>query len=249
MGGAPFMGSTRAKATHQPDEPMRVGLYLRVSTDHQSSNGTLLASQENFLRSYAAAKSWRIVKVFREKGFSAKNTQRPALQQLLATVKAGEIDVVAIYKLDRLTRSVRDLCDLVIFLKRANVELVSLTESLDTSSASGMLLVNILGSIAQWEREIISARTRAALQRKREEGEVYGPTPYGYHRRGNRLLSDAKTMKIVDEIFARRKAGETLQAVANELMERKIPAPRGGKIWSPETVRVILRNAALYERR
>jgi site-specific DNA recombinase len=221
---------------------MRAAIYSRVSTDHQSSNGTSLASQENYLRSYAAAKSWRIVKVFREKGFSAKTTQRPALQSLLGAVKAGEVDVVAIYKLDRLTRSVRDLCDLVVFLKRYRVELVSLTESLDTSTASGMLLVNILGSIAQWEREIISARTRAALQRKRDNGQVYGPVPLGYRRKGNRLLPDAKRLAVVEDIFAMRKSGKTLQAIANSLMSQRIAAPRGGKVWGPETVRIVLNN-------
>jgi site-specific DNA recombinase len=223
-------------------EPMRVGLYLRVSTEHQSQNGTSLASQENFLRSYAAAKSWRIVKVFRENGFSAKNTQRPALQQLLADVKAGEVDVVAIYKLDRLTRSVGDLCGLVALLKRYHVELVSLTESLDTTTPSGMLLVNILGSIAEWERQTIAARTKAALQRKRENGEVYGPTPFGFRRRGNRLLPDAKTMQTVADIFRLRKEGRTLQAICDDLMERKVKAPRGGTTWGPESVRIVLNN-------
>lgn len=197
------MVKARTATTHKPDEPMRVGLYLRVSTESQSSNGASMNSQEHALNAYSAAKSWRIVKVFREKGFSAKNTQRPALQQLLAAVKAGEVDVVAIYKLDRLTRSVRDLCDLVVFLKKYRVELLSLSESLDTSSASGMLLVNILGSVAQWERESIAARTRAALQRRRENGEVYGPVPLGFRRRGNRLVPDDKRMEVVEDSLIR----------------------------------------------
>lgn len=153
---------------------------------------------------------------------------------------------VAIHALNRLTRSVRDLCDLVVFLKRYHVELVSLTESLDTSTPSGMLLVNILGSIAQWEREIISARTRAALERKREHGQVYGPVPLGFRRNGSRLLPDAKRLAVVEEIFTLRKAGKTLQAIADHLMARHILAPRGGKTWGPQTVRLILRNAALY---
>jgi site-specific DNA recombinase len=223
-------------------ESGRAAVYVRCSTQHQAETGNSLSSQETYLRAFAAAKSWRIVKVFRENGFSAKNTERPALQELLAAVKAGKIDAVAIYKLDRLTRSVRDLCDLVVFLKKYHVELVSLTESLDTSTASGMLLVNILGSIAQWEREIISARTRAALQRKREHGQIYGPTPLGFRRKGNRLLPDAKRLAVVEDIFAMRKSGKTLQAIANSLMSQRIAAPRGGRVWGPETVRIVLNN-------
>lgn len=107
-------------------------------------------------------------------GESAKSLKRPGVQRLLALVDAGQVDAVIVAKLDRLTRSVRDLCELLARFERRHVALISVAESLDTGSAAGRLVINIMASVSQWEREAIGERTRHALRHKRGQGERGG---------------------------------------------------------------------------
>ena len=105
-----------------------------------------------------------LVAVIQEGGESAKTLDRPGMQRVLAMVERRQVQAVIVAKLDRLTRSVRDLCELLELLERRGVALISVAESLDTGSAAGRLVINIMAAVSQWEREAIGERTRDALR-------------------------------------------------------------------------------------
>ena len=159
--------------------PTAIG-YARVSTTDQAETGESLELQQRKVRAAAEIGDYELVDVLVDAGESAKSLHRPSAARLLDLVKARKVDAVIVHKLDRLTRSVRDLADLLDLFDRCGVALVSVTESLDTSSAAGRLVLNIMVSVGQWEREVIGERTRDALQAKKARGERVGTVPFGY---------------------------------------------------------------------
>ena len=151
---------------------MQVIGYVRVSTEDQAREGVSLAAQEAELRAYCLVKDWTLVEVIRDAGQSAKSLKRTGLERLLTLVRAGEVQAVVVYKLDRLTRSVVDLGQLVTLFAKTGVPLVSLQESLDATTATGELMMNLLVSVSQWERKVIGERTRDAMQHLKAQGHL-----------------------------------------------------------------------------
>jgi DNA invertase Pin-like site-specific DNA recombinase len=131
-----------------------------------------------------------LVEIIVDGGESAKSLQRPGMEQLLALVEGKRVDAVIVAKLDRLTRSVKDLCTLLERFERRGVALISVAESLDTGSAAGRLVLNIMTAVSQWEREAIGERTRDALSHKRQRGERVGNIPFG-----SRLADDGEHLE------------------------------------------------------
>ena len=122
--------------------------YVRVSTEEQAREGLSLAAQESRIKAYCEAKGWELVRVYRDEGYSGKDLRRPGIQALIRDLKADGIDVVVVLKLDRLTRSVRDLGALIEDLF-GGVALASVEESLDSSTANGRMVINLLGTVAE----------------------------------------------------------------------------------------------------
>ena len=154
--------------------------YARVSTEKQADFGVSLEAQAEKVRAMAVVQGAELVDVIVDAGESAKSLNRPGMTRVLALVDAGVVDTVIIAKLDRLTRSVADLAELLKRLERRGVSLVSVADSLDTRSAAGRLVLNIMVSVSQWEREAIGERTRDAMHHKRANGERVGTVPFGY---------------------------------------------------------------------
>lgn len=223
------------------EEAKRAAIYVRVSTEDQASNGHSLAMQKERLRAYCRAQGWAVHEVYRDDGASAKTLDRPALRRLLEDARAGQFQAVLVFKLDRITRSVRDLGHLLELFERRKIALVSLGESLDTSTAVGRLVLNVLGSVAQWEREATAERISDVLRHKRDNLEVYSSTPYGFSRRGDRLVPVMRELDVVRTVHRLRRKGKTLRAMASSLNERRIPTRRGRK-WAPATLLYILKN-------
>jgi DNA invertase Pin-like site-specific DNA recombinase len=163
--------------------------YVRVSTDKQADRGISLEAQAEKIRAMATLQDRQLVEILVDGGESAKSLKRPGMAKLLAMIDAGQVQTVIIAKLDRLTRSVRDLCELLERFERRGVALVSVAESLDTGSAAGRLVLNIMAAVSQWEREAIGERTRDALRHKRTNGERTGNIPYGRGRCARRRRS------------------------------------------------------------
>jgi len=226
---------------------MRVAGYLRVSTEDQAESGLSLQNQELKVVGLAGVHDWEVVAVVEDSGVSAKSVNRPGLQRVLSLVRSRKIDAVVVYKLDRLTRNLRNLLDLLEIFHRFKVRLVSVTEAIDTESATGRMLVSILGVIAEWERGIIAERTSAALGQLKRNGKRYsGLAPFGwrYTEDGEMVPveNERETLRIIGGLTEK---GCSLRKIAAEL-ETQGRKPRKAKRWHP-TVISSLKDAALAE--
>jgi len=162
---------------------LRAYVYCRVSTEEQSRDDHYsLHNQEVRAKDYAKAKEWRIVKVKKDVG-SGKNTERPGFQDLLSSIKKREIDLVIVYRLDRLARNVGDIYDTIDMMKAHDVEFASITEGFDTTTAMGRAMLGFAAVLAQLTREMIAENVKDGLLRRAESGKWNGPKwnpPYGY---------------------------------------------------------------------
>jgi DNA invertase Pin-like site-specific DNA recombinase len=228
---------------------MKVIGYVRVSTDEQAATGVSLAAQREKLTAYAALYGLRIVDLVEDAGQSAKSLKRPGLQRALELLEAGEAQGLLIAKLDRLSRSVKDWNALIdgYFGERGGFDLFSVGDSIDTRSAAGRLVLNVLMSVGQWEREAIGERTRDALRHKRNKGQrISGRIPFGYRlaEDGVSLVEEPTEQAILREIDALRAAGLSLRKIAAALNREGVPTKEGGP-WQHTTIRGILtRNVA-----
>jgi DNA invertase Pin-like site-specific DNA recombinase len=221
-------------------------LYCRVSTDDQASRGVSLDDQRIRLRAYSTAMNWDDTEVIVDAGESAKSLQRPGIATVLDRVRRGEIGRVAVTKLDRLTRSTRDLADLLDLFAKHSVSLVSIAESLDSGSAAGRLVVNMLGVVAQWEREAIGERTATALRHKRETGVAYGPTPFGFRRVGDSLIPDAAEQDALAQAVRLDREGASYREIGRMLTGLSV-RPHRGAAWHASSVRAVLRSRSTVE--
>src|SRR6202165_43606 len=191
--------------------------YIRVSTDKQADRGVSLDAQAEKIRAMAVVHSAELAEIIVDGGESAKRLNRPGMARLLALVDGGEVQAVIIAKLDRLTRSVKDLGTLLERFSRRGVALVSVAESLDTGSAAGRLVLNIMTAVSQWEREAIGERTRDALSHKRANGERVGTVPFGYHLAVDclHLEKDSAEQGILSRMRELKAAGYTTRQIAD----------------------------------
>jgi len=224
--------------------------YVRVSTDKQADRGVSLDAQAEKIRAMAVVHNADLLDIIVDGGESAKSLNRPGMAQLLAMVGAGEVQTVIVAKLDRLTRSVKDLCTLLERFERRSVALISVAESLDTGSAAGRLVLNIMTAVSQWEREAIGERTRDALCHKRNLGERVGNIPFGSRLAddGQHLEPDAVEQTALAEIRRLRSEGAAMRKIAVALNQRAYRTRRGTP-WRLESVARILKGAAAPEAR
>ena len=237
----------RSKKAVPPSAPL-VG-YLRVSTDGQAESGLGLEAQRHQLEQYAALYGLELGEVVVDAGYSARSLERPGIRRVLELLESGQGGGVIVSKLDRLTRSVRDMGSLVErYFADGRLRLVSVGEQVDTSTAAGRLVLNVLTSVAEWERETIGERTRAALAAKRRRGEHVGGVPIGFERDPDRPghlrpradPDDSREGVMRREVLLMRERGHTIRAIADELTRRGLPAPRGSRRWHATTVARIL---------
>jgi site-specific DNA recombinase len=218
---------------------MRVGLYVRVSTDEQSKDGYSVGAQSKKLQQYAEFSDWD-AKLYVDDGYSAKDLKRPQINTLLQDMRDGRINTIVIHKLDRLTRSVKNLHEMLELFERCNCKLISLTESLDTSSASGRFFITMLGAIAQWERETIGERTVVGLKEAARNKKLIGGVPVGYTKVGDKRVIDEPNAQIIRRIFEKYNSGIGAEAIAIEL--QKNPATSTLRNWETTRIVKILRN-------
>ena len=211
--------------------------YARVSTDKQADKRISLEAQAEKIRAMAVVHGATLLDMVQDGGESAKTLNRPGLQRVLKLVDQRQVRAVIVAKLDRLTRSVKDLCELLELFERRGVALISVAESLDTSSAGGRLVINIMAAVSQWEREAIGERTRDALQHKRSQGERVGNIAFGYRLAadGKHVEPDASEQAVMGEIRRLRNAGTSLRRIAAALNSRALRTRRG-TAWRLEHV-------------
>jgi DNA invertase Pin-like site-specific DNA recombinase len=211
------------------DAPSRMIGYVRVSTHEQAMSGLGLADQEREIRRMAAARGWRITQVVRDEGESAGTLARPGLKRALEALAAGRADGLVVAKLDRLSRSTVDFGLLLEWFGNTGKAFVALDLGVDTSTAAGELVVNVMISVAQWERSVISERTRAALAQLRLQGKPTGRPAVADHAD---LLERIKRMREEEEL--------TLRQIAQRLNDEAVPTLRGAAKWQPSAIQSAL---------
>ena len=208
--------------------------YLRVSTDEQAVSGLGLGDQRSVIAAEAARRDWADVEFLSDEGYSAKNLSRPAIATALDMLGKGQASVLVVSKLDRLSRSLLDFATLMDRARREGWELVVLDLAIDTTVPSGQLMANVMAAFAEYERQLIGARTSAALQHLKAQGKRLGRP---------RTLPAGVTSRIV----AARDGGQTLAAIAESLNTDGVATARGGARWYPSTVKAVLISATLDE--
>lgn len=219
----------------------RVAVYARVSTTEQAREGVSLDMQVESAAGYCRALGMNVMHVVRDEGRSGKDLRRPGIEELDRLIERREIDAVAIYKLDRISRSVADFAALLQRYEKRGVSLVSVNDQLDTASASGRLVVNVMLCVSQWEREVIGERTRDALAQLKASGRHLGSPPVGFDLVDGRLMPNERHA-LVRRAHRLRDQGLTLTAIARAFMADGEVTATGGCRWHPATVARMLKS-------
>jgi site-specific DNA recombinase len=237
-------------------ERKRCAIYTRKSTEEgleQAFNS--LDAQREACAAYIlsqAHEGWEPVReLYDDGGWSGGNMDRPALQQLLQDVEAGRVDVIVVYKVDRLSRSLADFARIIDIMDKAGASFVSVTQAFNTTNSMGRLTLNVLLSFAQFEREVTGERIRDKIATSKKKGMwMGGPVPLGYRLADRRLLIEPAEAETVRIIFERYVALRSIRALVDELRERGLrtkvrqtrSGPIGGTHFGRGPLAVMLRN-------
>jgi len=229
------------------DEKKKACIYVRVSTEAQEAEGYSLDEQERLCKAAIESKEWEYTRTYCDGGFSGKTVDRPALQEMFKDVRSGLVDAVMIYKLDRLSRSQKDTLTIIEDILLPNkVDIVSIRETLDTSTPWGRAMIGILASFNQLDRETITMRTTMGRRAKAKVGGYTGGRPpIGYKTLDKELAIDEKEAWIVREVFKMRRAGKSFRAIADALEARGILG-RDKKPLGYTTIGSIVNHRELY---
>ena len=203
---------------------MKIVGYVRVSSDKQADAGMSLEVQESQIIKYAELYDIGLGEIIVDAGESAKSLKRPGMLRLIELMDSNLCQGVLIVKLDRLTRSVKDLCYLLERYFSKDKVLISVQEKIDTNSAMGRMVMNVVMSISQWEREATSERTKSVLQHKKTKGERIGNIPFGYKLAadGIHLEEDLSEQRVIDFIKTQRSTGKTLAEISVDLANEQL---------------------------
>ena len=221
----------------------KVAIYSRVSTLHQAEEGYSISQQIEALTKYCQAMGWAIYDNYSDGGFSGGKLERPAMQQMIQDAKSSKFDTVIVYKLDRLSRNVRDTLYLVKDVFNANnVDFVSLQENIDTKSAMGNLFITLLSAIAEFEREQIKERMQLGVKGRAKSGKTTSWTtpPFGYEYDTNTQLMTINhyQAEIVRDMFDKIISGWSIMGITTHLRKTN------NKKWTHVRVKRILENVA-----
>lgn len=246
----------KRKGTVAASAQKHAAIYVRVSTDEQAEDGSSLESQEDRCRAFCAARGLDVTAVYRDAGQSGGKLDRPALSELREAVRAGTVAVVVVYSVDRLSRSQRDMLNLLDEFEQAGAGLSSASQPFDTATPMGKAMIAMLAVFAELQRQEIRERTRSALARKAGNGEATNRLPLGLVRDGSGYAPCPATWPIVGRILRERASGATCQAIADALNADGVPTAtalrgeRRGLVagpgrWHAASVAALCRNPAI----
>ncbi len=222
------------------EKKMIAGLYPRVSTEDQSRYGHSLDEQEDRLKKLCDYKEYKIYKIYREEGVSAKSMKRPKFQEMIEDMKSGKINKIIVYKLDRLTRSIQDLESIFRMLEEYDCSLESVSEDINTETATGKFFVRMTTILAQLEIERCSERTKFGLVGAAKKGHISGQPPLGYTKEpeNKSIIIDDVQAEVVRRIFRLYLDGMSVCSICKLFKEENVLNRR----WPTTTVDKILSN-------
>jgi len=220
---------------------MRAALYVRVSTEDQAREGFSLDAQTERLKAYCRFKEWTISDIYREEGYSGRNTDRPEYRRMMDDQEKW--DVLVVLKMDRIHRNSVNFTLMMDELRRKGKEFNSTQEKFDTTTAMGRFVMDIMQRIAQLESEQIGDRVKMGMTRKAKYGTGYMGSghPYGYvYERGSLTVVEYEA-DVVRDIYSMHSQKMSLRSIADTLNNSFIPSKNSGR-WSPQSVSNILHN-------
>lgn len=230
--GIPAPRKRRRRGTAAPAAEGKAAVYVRVSTAEQADpglNGGSLESQEAACRALCAARGLEVARVFIDPGASGGTMERPKLTELRASVAAGDVSVVVVYAVDRLSRRQADTLALLEEFEHNGAGLTAASQAFDTTSPAGRAMLGMLAVFAELQRAEIRERTRVALHAKQARGEAVGRAPYGLRRHGSGYVPDPASWPVVARILAERAGGASCQAIADRLNAEQVPTPTAAR--------------------
>ncbi len=218
-----------------------VALYTRVSTEDQAKEGFSLDAQRERLLAYCKARGWDVAETYVDDGHSGRNVKRPAYQRMMQ--EKEKWDALLVIKMDRIHRNARNFMEMMDNLQKWGKDFVSATESLDTSTAMGRFVMDIIQRIAQLESEQIGERVYMGMSQKAKNGDgiLGSPIPYGYVLGDGRYSIVESEADVIREIFRRYCDGDSLHDL-RRFLKRKGTMTRSGKEWSKMSLAHILHN-------
>ena len=225
-------------------EMKKIAIYIRVSTQYQVDRASLPVQREELINYARYALGIEAYEVFEDAGYSAKNTDRPAYQQMMARVRTGEFSHVLVWKIDRISRNLLDFAAMYKELKELGVIFVSKNEQFDTSSAMGEAMLKIILVFAELERNMTSERVSAVMVSRANSGKWNGgkiPFGYDYDKQTKEFSVNSSEAAVIRTVYDLYETHWSLVTVAKILNEKGI-LPRSGKPWNPTTVRTMLVN-------
>jgi site-specific DNA recombinase len=220
------------KPPRRPTKRIRCAIYTRKSTDEglEQAFNSLDAQREACVAFIASQKheGWTVLPAqYDDGGYSGGTMERPALQRLLADIEAGQVDVVVVYKVDRLTRALSDFAKVVEVFDRRAVSFVSITQQFNTTSSMGRLTLNVLLSFAQFEREVIGERVRDKIAASKRKGMwMGGMPPLGYDVKDRKLVVNGNEAQTVVDIYRRYLALKSVRELHHALAGAGITSKR-----------------------
>lgn len=216
--------------------------YIRVSTEEQTERFGLVVQRDE-IETYAQKNCFELYKIYEDAGCSGSDMDRPALLEMLGASDTNNFDTVIVYKTDRLARDNFLAWWIEKDLKKTNTTLISITEPYRLEDPSGRLFYAMISAFADYERSMITMRTKAGRIKKATSGGYAGGNlTYGYNILDGKLLLNKKEAEIVRRIFKDYSAGKSMNKIARELQAEEFPAKRGGK-WRASTISKILGNS------
>jgi len=228
------------------EKTMQVIGYTRVSTVQQAEAGVSLDSQKAKIRAWAELNDYEVLDIHTDAGITGRRVDiRHGLQAAVEAACKHKAALV-VYSLSRLARNTKETLEISEKLRKAGANLVSLSESIDTTSAAGKMIFGVLAVLAQFESDQTAERVTEAMAYAKAQGRRIGSIPYGYKLNNDKrtLVKDESEQTVIQQIQELRKSGMTLRAIASELEKRGIKTKTGLVKWSPKVLQGILKQAA-----
>lgn len=221
---------------------MRVALYTRVSTEDQAREGYSLEVQSEYLSNFAKRENWQVYsaegnsKAYEDDGYSGYSLDRPAFEALMNDARKKKFDLILVYKLDRFSRRLKDILNILDELDTLGIQFKSATEPYDTTTSAGKLMIQQLGSFAEFERNRITERVVPGMikgvQNGQWQGARYSPFGYRYNKENRKLEICPDEASLVKDIYKRYLAGDSACRIAGDLYNQGIRSRSGGKFHS-----------------
>lgn len=221
--------------------------YTRINNLRTKPKDLGIKKQEKMIKDFIKEQGWELKDILSDVEGTSVSLDLPSMKKIIDLSETGEVEVIVVARLDRLTRSIKTLNQFIeTVIVKNNVRLISIEEELDTNGDRGQLALDLVRIISRWDAKMISDRTKELIERKRKVGESVGHAPFGYVYRNKKLVPFPLELRTVRVIRDKRNIEKlSYHKIAKYLNESRIPSKRGGQ-WYAETVKTIFENP-VYE--